>query len=55
MHMFVFSLLIIQKISCIIIFLLSALSLWSSQRALEYVHNKDVTLCFDRANQVRSS
>jgi len=30
-------------------------SLWSSQRELEYVHNKDVTLCFDRANQVRSS
>ncbi|KAI2666158.1 Histone-lysine N-methyltransferase EZH2 [Labeo rohita] len=26
-------------------------SLWSSQRELEYVHNKDVTLCFDRANQ----
>lgn len=30
-------------------------SLWSSQSELEYVPNTDVTLCSDRANQVRSS
>lgn len=56
MHMFACRILIIQKMRCIIIFLLGALvACGPAKESWSMFIIKDVTLCFDRANQVRSS